>query len=185
MFLRSTMLALATGALALMPMRATDLPTQLLPVFGGSGGTAFSRDCGAGRVLTGLRYRSGLVLDAVGLLCRPLNADGSLGSETTVGTLAGGGGGTSNVARCASNTIVRAAYVYYGSVIDGIKMQCYAWDKATRSSAGPLRSTITAGSLDGPNVNFEICEANTQPAAGIRGRAGLVVDAIGFTCDEP
>jgi hypothetical protein len=185
MIARTTMLAIATAALALAPIRATDLPTQLLPVYGGSGGTAFSRNCGDNRVLTGLRFRSGAVIDAVGLLCRPLNADGSLGSETTVGTLAGGGGGTSGVVRCVNNTVVRAAYVAFGSVVDGLKLQCYPWDKTTRAVTGSLQSQLIVGDLSAPNYEFEACTAKAQPAVGIRGRAGFVVDAIGFTCDEP
>jgi hypothetical protein len=65
---RQALLAAAWGAMALAPTRAADLPTQHLPTLGG-GGSAFARDCGAGRVLSGLRYRAGLVLDAVGFIC--------------------------------------------------------------------------------------------------------------------
>lgn len=55
--MRSVLLAVACG---LMPLSATSpvLPAQLLPVYGGGGGTAFTRSCGAGKVLTGLRYRA-------------------------------------------------------------------------------------------------------------------------------
>lgn len=70
--MRSFLLSLLGGALVLAPRRAPDLPAQLLPVNGGSGGTAYSRDCGAGRVVTGLRMRSALLVDAVGLLCKPV-----------------------------------------------------------------------------------------------------------------
>src|SRR3954470_16189159 len=106
---RSMLLALSWGTFSLAPLSATDLPTQKLPVYGGSGGTAFERSCGAGMVLTGFRYRSGFFVDALGLLCRPVNADGKLGSETTVGTLAGGGGGTSKSVSCPAGSVVASA----------------------------------------------------------------------------
>ena len=64
--LRMYAAALALGAFA------ADDPPQLLPIYGGTGGSSFTRDCGAGHVLTGLRYRSGVVVDAIGLLCRPV-----------------------------------------------------------------------------------------------------------------
>ena len=51
----------ATALATLLPrlaLTSSDLPPQNLPILGGTGGTAFSRDCGAGRVLSGVRYRS-------------------------------------------------------------------------------------------------------------------------------
>jgi hypothetical protein len=63
---------------AAVAVRPSDLPPQYLPVYGGSGGTAFTKDCGSGYVLTGLRYRSSLLVDAIGIMCRPVNANGSL-----------------------------------------------------------------------------------------------------------
>src|ERR1051325_5645260 len=93
------------AALTLAAFRGADLPPQYLTVLGGSGGTAFSRDCGSGRVLSGVRYRSGMVIDAIGLLCRPVLSDGTLGPESTVGTLVGGAGGTIASASCPSATV--------------------------------------------------------------------------------
>jgi hypothetical protein len=184
MITRSTLLALAWGALALMPARAPDLPTQNLAVFGGAGGTAFSRSCGAGRVLSGLRYRAGLSLDAIGLLCRPVNANGSLGSETSVGAMAGGPGGTFAVARCRTGLVVHGAYFRYGAVIDGLQMHCVPWHPDSRSFYG-VGGVFYIGRTEGNNSGNAFCEAQTQPVVAIRGRAGLVVDAIGLTCDEP
>ena len=106
MITRAVLLALSLGMLSAAPLASSRLPEQLLPVYGGSGGTAFSRSCGAGKVLTGLRSRGGVLLDAVGILCRPVLADGTLGSETVIGTLAGGGGGTSGVQSCDRGTVL-------------------------------------------------------------------------------
>lgn len=184
MHARMLTLALTGGVLALLPRHAPDLPAQLLPVYGGSGGTAFSRDCGAGKVMSGLRFRSGLVLDAVGLLCRPVNADGTLGAETTVGTLTGGGGGTSFTVSCTSGRVVQGANIFYGAFVDGVQLLCRDWSAATRTVSSSGGYFPMAGRSSG-NQAREVCEEPTQPARAIRGRSASLVDAIGFICNEP
>ena len=184
MLIRSTMLALVGSALALAPMRATDLPPQNLPVLGGSGGSAFSRSCGAGRVLTGLRVRKGLSLDAIGLLCRPVNADGSLGSESTVGTLAGGGGGTADFASCPAGSVAAGAHIFFGTYVDGIRVLCHSWDKATRSFGAKV-ADFELGRLFNSTLRQTPCEQKKQPMVAIRGREDALVDAVGFICNEP
>jgi hypothetical protein len=185
MSIRMTVLALATGVLALAPMRSTDLPEQKLPVFGGSGGTAFTRDCGAGRVLTGFRYRVGTSVDAIGVLCRPVNADGSLGSETTVGTLAGGGGGTFGTKRCPAGTVVTGGIMKYGSFVDLVVFGCSPWSKSTRTYSKPATAADSFGRALFNTEGRADCEATSQPVTAIRGRAAGLVDALGFICDEP
>src|SRR5689334_3107530 len=129
----ATLAALSlVGSSALL---SQNLPPQNLPVLGGSGGTAFSRDCGAGHVLSGLRYRSGAVVDAIGVLCRPVLSNGSLGPESTVGTVIGGGGGTTNVASCPSGMVVSALRVRYGSYVSYAIITCRSWHADTRTFA--------------------------------------------------
>lgn len=180
---RSSWLTLVAATLALLPTRATDLPEQRLPVWGGSGGTTFSRSCGAGRVLSGLRYRKGIWIDALGLLCRPVNADGSLGAETTVGTLAGGGGGSPGIAQCPSGTVVGGASIGYGDIVVGLRLQCHTWQQATRSLGPYVGVAIVKDG--GRSTANEKCEMPVQPVVAMRGREGMFVDAVGFTCNEP
>jgi hypothetical protein len=183
MLTRTSLMALAWSALALTPLRSTDLPEQRLPVWGGSGGTAFSRSCGAGRVLSGVRYRKGIWVDALGLLCRPVNADGSLGAETTVGTLAGGGGGSPGIATCANGYVVGGATIGYGDIVVGLRLHCYTWVKSTRSMGAFFTTVGITG--NGSSAAAEKCELLAQPVVAMRGREGLFVDAVGFTCNEP
>ena len=183
---RTLFLALGWSSLALLPTRASNLPPQMLPVWGGSGGSAFSRDCGTAYVMTGVRYRSGLLIDAIGLLCRPVAANGALGSETSVGTLTGGGGGTSAVTSCPPTTVVMGARIVHGTYINGIAIFCLPWRPVTRSFASgeaEIRKNVGSGAANVGAV--ERCESDLQPARGIRGRSAGVVDAIGFTCNEP
>ena len=187
--MRSLLLSLVGGALALAPMRATDFPAQALPVYGGSGGTAFTRSCGADKVLTGLRYRYGLVIDAVGLLCRPVNADGTLGSQVSVGTTAGGGGGNAYTASCPTGEVAMGAVIHHGTYVDGMLLYCRIWAPATRTyaaSAAGGAGHITRFMGASTRIEAEeICERTGQPMVAIRGRASMLVDAIGFTCNEP
>jgi hypothetical protein len=181
---RQAVLTFAVGALALAPLRAPDLPEQRLPILGGTGGDPFARSCGADRVLTGFRYRAGLVVDAIGLQCRPVNADGSLGAETTVGSLAGGSGGTAGFKSCPVGSVLGRATIYYGTYVDGIRLVCRAWDKSTRSMGAFTFNTLVGRGMV-TNELVVACEAATQPMVAIRGRASGVVDAIGMTCNEP
>jgi hypothetical protein len=164
-----------------------ELPPQKLPVYGGSGGDAFDRDCGAGRVLTGLRFRSGKVLDAVGLLCRPVLSDGKLGPETTVGSLTGGGGGTSGTASCESRKVVVAATIWFGWWVDSVSLYCRNWNASTRTfvTSTTGQTVKTAGHYLSGNSENEQCESSAQPAHAIRGRSHDFVDAFGLICDEP
>lgn len=182
MLARSMILGLAWGALALVSPRTLDLPEQRLPIWGGSGGTAFSRSCGTGRVLSGVRYRKGIWIDALGLLCRPVNADGSLGAETVVGTLAGGGG-SPGIAQCPSGTVGGGASIGYGDIVTGLRVQCYMWQKDTRSLGAAVGSAVVKDG--GRSLTNEKCATPAQPVVAMRGRAGLFIDAVGFTCDEP
>ena len=70
-------------------------------------------------------------------------------------------------------------------MIETVRIRCREWKAATRSYG----TTEVVVSLVGNNATLSIgrtkCDNATQPVVSIRGRAGLVVDAVGFTCDEP
>ena len=183
--MRSIVMAMAYGVI---PLSMSSLDPQYLPIFGGNGGSGFTRSCGAGKVLTGLQVRVGLVVDAVGVLCRPVQANGSLGSQSIVGSLVGGGGGTGFQFSCPTGTVVGGAAIVFGSFVDGIHLRCHAWSASTRSFGSTVTKNLYIGAdgeRPGGNMQGNGCEAKTQPAVGIRGRASSLVDAIGFFCDEP
>jgi hypothetical protein len=174
-------------------IRAQDLPQQETIVYGGSGGTAFRRDCPSHYVATGLRGRAEKWFDAVGLLCAPILADGSVGPTTTSGTLTGGGGGTVFSSQCAAGQVMVAAKLFANQVFpmpsqwvfDG-RIGCRPWDTTTRTSGGstswlPEVTRNNPGSFPGSLS----CTSNRQPVVGIRGRSGTYDDALGLICNEP
>ena len=136
------------------------------------------------RQVTGLRGRTGVFIDAVGMLCRPVNANGTLGAETTVGSMAGGGGGNNFIAHGKPGEVVFGARIYSGMYVDAMSLHCQTWDPATRKvfSSG---SFVDFGHGGAGTEKTEHCALNKQPVSGIRGRASAVVDAIGLKCDEP
>lgn len=183
----------AVLAFAPAPVAAQDLPEQMTIVYGGSGGTAFRRDCPSHYVATGLRGRADKFIDAVGLLCAPVLGDGSIGPSTTSGTLIGGGGGTVYSTQCSAGHVMVSAQLYASQVaftpsqwIYDMRVGCRTWDKTTRTYGGTT-SWLSAVTRNNPG-SFDqtlACTSNRQPVVAIRGRSGVYVDALGLICNEP
>lgn len=173
-------------SLTAAPVSAQDLPTQYSALYGGGGGTSFSRDCGAGRLLAGVRGREGMLVDAIGLTCRQVLADGRLGSPSATGTLAGGSGGTGADATCPERAPVATGLVVTaGTWVDYVVVLCGTWNAATRSWTRAADVFTSIGSGRGGQRSEFNCGNRKQPMSGIRGRASALVDAVGAMCDEP
>lgn len=170
--------------LATVSHSASAQPAQSLPVYGGTGGNPFTRDCGAGYVMSGLRGRAGLLVDAIGLLCTPVNSNGTLGVESIVATHAGGGGGEIQLRRCPLGHVVAGLELYYGMYLDGVRLICREWISETRKFGKEFTGRIVLGRI-GSRSDNNYCGDSRQPASGFRGRASAVVDALGLICDDP
>jgi hypothetical protein len=174
-------------------------PAEALPLIGlGTGGIAFSRQCPSGQVLTGVRARIGLIIDALGIKCRPVNANGSLGGENDIGTLAGGSGGVGSAGSCPQGSVV-VGQSGTPAPITGLSvftLRCNRWDSAARRWTSTVAGSIRLISGSGAPVGLQVlvgssapagpvCSRQTQPVVLIRGRAGTLIDAAGLTCNEP
>ena len=140
--------------------------------------------------MTGFRARSGLALDAIGLLCRPVGDDGQLGGEEAVGALAGGTGGTASSARCPRDSVAAGATVYHStSVVVGLTITCRNWIASSRrfgtSSTTRLAVGIVAATTGLAVARGGMCAEDLQPIRNLHGRSGTLVDALGITCNEP
>lgn len=166
--------------------RAQGVLTQDLPIKGLPTGTSITSNCPSGSVLTGLRARVGLVIDAVGIRCRPLRTDGTLGAETNGGDYAGGSGGTERIRSCPAGTVAVGQRIGVKMAIIHISIFCRTWNPATRTTSGTRTAlevvTLPNGIWDAP---AEQCTSDSQPLGGIRARAGGILDAVGFTCRRP
>jgi len=184
--------------LALRAIAAQNNGAEALPLIGSSGGTAFTRQCPQGQVLTGIRTRAGLVIDALGVKCRPVNANGTLGGENEIGSLAGGTGGILSSGSCPQGSVVGGQGGTRLPVgVSMFELRCKRWDAGARRWTGTVTAYVRVISGSGaPGVSLatsahskisEIadCSRAGQPAVLLRGRAGAVIDAAGFTCNEP
>ncbi len=163
-----------------------DQPEQKTTAFGGTGGSSFSRRCPDGKVLTGLRVKSGLWIDAVGLICRPVLANGSLGSQSSDGPMAGGSGGTIIDHACPAGMVIVRVQVDWDDLVGDLRPNCRDWNPSTRQWGGPGGINLQALTKPPSGHHDDVwCESARQPAAGIHGRAGSYLDAFGIYCDEP
>ena len=178
-------LAAITSGLA-TSARAQDLP----PLAGGPGGTPFAQVCPEGAVLTGIRARRHRAVVGLGVRCRRVRTDGTLGPEEEPGPVWGGGGGTAFGASCASGHVVagQVAHLDRGRIL-GLAYHCYRWTTGTRrwsaAERGPDLVVLQARAPASGTSAVTRCPSGERPADGLRGRSATVVDAIGLRCDAP
>ncbi|MEW5918301.1 MAG: hypothetical protein AB1762_18000 [Gemmatimonadota bacterium] len=176
--------ALANPFFAQRP--TSNLPAQRSPIFGGAGGVPFVLSCGPRNVLTGLRARADAFVFAIGITCRSVLDDGSLGPESVVGEMAGGTSGAPVAAGCATGRVLSAVDVHASTYVQSLVLYCRGWDSAHRRVAAGGTEAIRIGQPTvGVAQHRTRCEFDKQPMTGVWGRAQSLVDAIGFVCDEP
>jgi hypothetical protein len=144
-------------------------------------GTVFYRTCPNNHVLTGFRYRSGVVLDGISIKCRPVQSDGTLGTEVLAGSWAGGNGGTLANKSCGANRVVVSQAADPGLL--HLTFFCVQWSATSKAWFGSASALGLVGSA--LSTAQHKCSSSTQPATGIRGRHGMVIDAIGLVCNTP
>jgi hypothetical protein len=180
-----------------------DLPMEKLAQAGhAKGGTSFTISCPSGSVLTGIRLRKTSIINAIGIKCRVVGADGSLGAESNVTTFAGGEGGTGSSASCPRGSVVTgsAGGVATPDGLFGFAFECRQWNAAMRRWSGPAVAALGIPSASGvlpmalpsPNLatltgfsTYRACGHEPQPGHGIAGRSSAFVNAVGLICDEP
>jgi hypothetical protein len=178
---------LSAALVAAMPDRGS--VDEFLPLIGTSGGTSFSRHCPDGKVLTGIRVRTGAVIDGIGILCSGMGTGGWLGEPTFSGTMAGGNGGTVKDLKCPTMGFRLGAVAgqrggSLGVGIDRLTLICRQWLSDARALGGGETKEITAKCCTGGDQPRE-CGTAGWPAVGIRGRHGSIVDAVGLVCGLP
>ncbi len=203
--LAQTILAAVLPCLTGASMLLGQNVAQYLPLIGASrgagagagAGAAFTLQCPADHAVTGVRARLGRVVEAIGIRCRPVAPNGSLGEERDVGGMSGATSGSVTTGSCpAGSVIVGQAGTVNSHGIAQLSLRCRRWDAATRSWGGATTALIqllagaapavVVGALQGNAAQNSVdCSRQTQPAILLRGRAATIVEAVGVTCDEP
>ena len=161
------------------------------PRFGGSGGTrGYNLDCGSGSVMVGGIYKSGMWLDAIGIICQEVNSStGALGREFTRGPV-GGSGGIARIARCHRGNVVQGVRGFSGQFVHFLSLSCSRWDPSKKAPVfsedgtcrtGSDRCTHLGGSGGSPSDTF-YCPSG-QVGKAFRGRKGSYIDSLRFVCD--
>jgi len=179
-------LGILAGAAVLAPHAASARSLfEDLPLIGTNGGNSFTRTCPSGHVLTGVRWRTGAAVDGIGIQCAPIRADGTLGQRVDVGTMAGGNGGTAGRDDCRGGVIAGQNGATAGVSLGSLFFRCFQWSPAARSYTGAGNYTINVRVGLLISASESQCYNGNQPAIGIRGRHGSLVDAVGLRCGTP
>jgi hypothetical protein len=184
------LIPLALGALAgatLLAPHAAAARALLddLPLIGTGGGTAFSRTCPSGHVLTGVRWRTGTVVDGIGIQCSPVRSDGTLGTGVDVGPMAGGNGGTAGRDHCRGGVIAGQNGATAGVSLASLFFRCFPWNPTARVYTGADNYSINVRIGLLISASESQCHDGDKPAVGIHGRHGAFVDAVGLRCAKP
>jgi hypothetical protein len=153
--------------------------TQLLPAHGGTGGYATRTECPSGYAAVGIHGRSWSYIDRLGLVCRYLNADGSLGATYYAGA-AGGFGGADFQIWCPDGQVVVGFQGRSASYVDQLGLYCStpsAWKSFNASP--PYTTSVTGGS-----GGFYFAETCAKPyvVTSLNLRVGHYVDQEQTVC---
>jgi hypothetical protein len=190
-------LLLVLGLLLTCPdfVVATDLP-----VYGGAGGNYFRAPCPQSSYLVGLAGRTGEWLDRIAPVCAPWlrgsqtfgaplvgpRFGASEGGEALTSVCQGSGANTSAVRFWTIETLRSAnRFVQYvgatcASLSPSARLEWYAFLEFGRRPA-MSDEPITAGPIKTGRGMDQTCPLG-EIAAGLHGRSGLFVDALGLIC---
>ncbi len=163
------------------PSYASEVSSPL--VGGGGGSRAYNLDCGSGAVMIGMQYKAGLNIDNLSVVCRRINANGTLGENFNTGRT-GGTGGFARELKCTAGRVVGSISVWAGDIVNAISLGCHTWKDVSRSILQNHSSIIEAGTN---HLGFEqgtfTCP-NGKPAKALRGRSGIYIDSVKLVCDD-
>ncbi|WP_437551506.1 hypothetical protein WME97_10005 [Sorangium sp. So ce367] len=145
---------------------------------GGTGGSWFDIPCAHDEVAIGLYGRSGALVDQVGLVCAPLQANGSIGPYSTRGSAGGYGGGPFSTL-CPSGEVLVGLEGRSGKYVDQIGIQCAPVDDWC--SCGGVRNGYYAGGGPGGGAFTDTCPKG-YVITSLSGRSGSLADAIQGVC---
>lgn len=174
--------AVASIALGASPAPAAE---QKSPIWGGGGGThGYNLDCGSTGVMVGVTVKWGQWIDQLGLICRTVKADGTLGSFYTRGPVGGQGGNQSGPSQCREGFVVVSVAGQSGSFVDSFHGHCKRWDAAGRKPTGETVWDVKVANhkpLSGYN-RFPCL--GTAVGKALRGKYGWYIDSLQFVCDQ-
>jgi len=187
---RGTLSLLSIQRLKTLSTAKSTAPTEYsTPLFGGGGGKySYNLDCGSGSVMVGGIFKSGMWLDALGIICQQVNTlTGALGNEFTRGPV-GGSGGIAKVGRCDNGKVVQGIKAFSGQFVNGFLLWCSPWNQSLKAPVYSEATTCTGGrcqaigNFSGSTSNNFFCPSGKVGKA-FRGKRGIYIDSARFVCD--
>ena len=149
-----------------------------LPARGGSGGSPQSLKCPATQVAVGVYGRVATSVNSLGLLCRTLNAEGSLGASSAT-AMAGSTQGRAFSIQCPDGQAVVGFRGHSGELLEALGLHCAAPD-AWMHSAQVQGSVDPVGSHSGDAFS-DVCSQESV-ITELYVRTGHNVDRQQATC---
>jgi hypothetical protein len=135
--------------------------------------------------MTGITAKYGTWIDQIGVVCRKVNENGTLGDEFTRGPVGGQGGWTSMIRRCDPGRVIGGAFGRTGWYIDEIRARCYTWDRGTRRlDEKDTVKSFSIGKSRSLGGSFNLFACGSKPAKGLRGKHGRYVDSLQIFCND-
>lgn len=119
-----------------------------LPARGGTGGAASSKECPANYVAVGIHGSAGDIVVSLGLVCRYLNNDGTLGAWYYTSATTGAYAVTPFDIQCPNGQVVVGVHGRSATFLDALGLSCatpYNW----MTNSGVESTTVTAGGTGG------------------------------------
>jgi hypothetical protein len=197
-------LLLLGAALCLCAGASTAASAQVyLPPLGGNGGGQFKSPCAAGQSLAGVELRVADDVDAIRPVCASTYGPTKIGNETVAASWNGGAGGVRverlicPPARPVVLAISIGAEGQKTFIVNNVHLFC-GLAATTDQQLEDYPSAIFDGPGYKPSPNYvtgdpgssnrqytsQRCPAG-QVAAGINGRSGIWLDAVGLVCAAP
>jgi hypothetical protein len=154
--------------------------TYTLPVQGGTTGFPTQTECPGGYVAVGIHGRFGLHIDRLGLVCRVLNADNSLGATYYAGAQ-GGFGGDHFELWCPSGQAIAGFQGYSSDYIHQLKLHCST--PSVGFSPAPTESDSNPiGSYTGSS--FSAMCPRSYLVTSLKVKVGSFVDQMQTVCTQ-
>ncbi|ATB28676.1 hypothetical protein [Melittangium boletus] len=127
-----------------------------LSAHGGSGGAASSKECPANYVAVGIHGSAGDIVVSLGLVCRYLNNDGTLGAWYYTSATTGAYTVTPFNIQCPAGQVVVGFHGHNNNFLDSLGLSC-ATPNNWMSGSGVEFSTVKVGGTGGGYEFSDLC----------------------------
>lgn len=147
---------------------------------GSSTGPRFNLSCPEGRVLIGINFHAGAVVDNVVGRCTAITAAGAWSGNPVFTGGAGGPGGTAINRTCPANHAVSGFRGRAAAAIDRLELECTALGSNGTFNTATRTMLSAVGGTGGNSFALSRCE---RPARSIIGRSTVVLHAFELACE--